>query len=143
MPEGVLFDEADRALIEPHTWYLARGGYPETNLRMGGKFVKCKMHRLLLGPAPAGCVVDHKNRRPLDNRRENLRFVTRQGNAQNTRQPGKSGYRGVHWSKPRQRWQTQVRIGGRSHYLGLYADLTFAATVCSAFRAIHMPDALD
>ena len=42
------------------------------------------MHRFITGPAPEGYEVDHINRNPSDNRRENLRFLTRKANMRNT-----------------------------------------------------------
>jgi hypothetical protein len=57
-----------------------------------------RMHRLITS-APATLEVDHLNGDTLDNRRSNLRVVTRAQNAQNlaTRKNSRSGYRGVHW----------------------------------------------
>lgn len=40
--------------------------------------------RLFHGERPAGLVIDHINRNPMDNRADNLRYVTPQENARNT-----------------------------------------------------------
>ena len=42
------------------------------------------MHKFITGPAPEGYEVDHINRNPSDNRRENLRFLTHRANLRNT-----------------------------------------------------------
>jgi len=41
------------------------------------------MHNFLMGPIPDGLEVDHINRSPWDNRRSNLRLITRSENTQN------------------------------------------------------------
>jgi len=45
--------------------------------------IKLYLHHAVIGKPPKGYVVDHINRNPLDNRRENLRFVTVAENAWN------------------------------------------------------------
>lgn len=53
------------------------------------------LHRLIT-KAPSATEVDHKNRDPKDNRRENLRFCNRVQNTANRRVThGKSGFMGV------------------------------------------------
>lgn len=41
------------------------------------------MHRVIMDPVPEGLQVDHINRNKKDNRRENLRIVTRSENGKN------------------------------------------------------------
>lgn len=53
------------------------------------------LHRAIMN-APTGLDVDHINHDTLDNRRSNLRLATRSQNlANNRREIGRSGYRGV------------------------------------------------
>ena len=68
------------------------------------------LHRWLLKP-PAGMEVDHINKNPLDNRRSNLRIVTRKQNEENggkKRKKTSSKHRGVWFDKPTGRWRAQV-----------------------------------
>lgn len=46
--------------------------------------VKAPIHQMIIGKAPKGKVVDHINRNKLDNRRENLRFITQAENIKNS-----------------------------------------------------------
>lgn len=42
-----------------------------------------RLHTFIIGKPPDGLVIDHINGNGLDNRRENLRFVTPKENARN------------------------------------------------------------
>jgi hypothetical protein len=72
-----------------------------------GQTVTKRLHRLITN-APDGLLVDHRNGNSLDNRRENLRFATRQQNACNSRKQDNcsSKYRGV--SKCRNKWRAAL-----------------------------------
>jgi hypothetical protein len=99
------------------------------------------MHRVLLG-VPPGMVADHINGNGLDNRRENLRVVTKQENGWNRGAPStnKSGHKGVHWDKERQQWMVTAKVpGGTSIYLGRYDRIEDAAAASNAWRAAHYP----
>jgi hypothetical protein len=64
-------------------WYRNDMGYAVRRVRTtDGKKVTIRLHRLVV-TAPPGMVVDHINRKKLDNRRLNLRVVTQRENAQN------------------------------------------------------------
>ena len=65
-----------------------------------------KMHQFIMGKAPDGFVIDHWNGNGLDNRRENLRFITNKQNAQNIakREGLTSKYKGVSYDKKGKIW---------------------------------------
>lgn len=68
--------------------------------------------------------IDHINRDPSDNRICNLRLADRALNNQNRRLQvnNRSGVPGVHWSKRHQKWRAVIKVSGRKHYLGVFAD---------------------
>ena len=65
-----------------------------------------KMHQFIMGKAPEGLVIDHWNGNGLDNRKENLRFITPQQNGQNIdkREGLTSKYKGVCYHKTKKNW---------------------------------------
>lgn len=89
---------------------------------------KQPMHRFVLGLGKAErykIEVDHINRNRLDNRKSNLRIVTRQENMLNKSEykNNTSGIKGVKWNKDRQKWQVQINHNKKRIHLGLYSDL--------------------
>lgn len=77
-----------------------------------GKLRPLLMHRLILNVGE-GEEVDHQNGNPLDNRRENLRVVSRADNLRNRRtfKNNKSGYKGVTYNPKSKKWKVIVNIG--------------------------------
>ena len=85
------------------------------------------MHREL-NKTPEGMETDHINGNTLDNRKSNLRTVTRKQNMANVRStPGVSGLRGVWWHKGTEKWRAAIRVDGRRKSLGLFKDKNDAA----------------
>lgn len=82
--EPVVVDDADVAWLSGWKWkrhvggYACRTGYDASRK----KFTTILMHRLLVDLSE-GLEVDHINRNKLDNRRSNLRAVTRKENCAN------------------------------------------------------------
>lgn len=76
-----------------------------------------------------GEYTDHINRNRLDNRRCNLRKCTLSQNMQNrvVLPNNKAGFKGVHWCGPDKKWQAQIYVGKKRHYLGKYKDKHDAA----------------
>jgi hypothetical protein len=76
--------------------------------------------------APAGLLVDHKNRNPLDNRRENLRLATHTQNQRNkakTTSKTTSRFKGVRYRKDRyrkKRWEAKIFVNGKAILLGYF-----------------------
>jgi len=89
-----LVDEEDYPAVSQYKWSVMRHkGNNYYALRMekiNGRNKVVLMHRFILGKIPEGYEVDHINRNGLDNRRSNLRIVTRQENLANQRNRQKS-----------------------------------------------------
>lgn len=72
--------------------------------------------------------VDHINRDPWDNRRENLRYATAAQQAANTEKCfGKSKFKGVSWDTAREQWRVECWLGGKRQSGGYFDSETDAA----------------
>ena len=82
--------------------------------------------------------VDHRNRKPSDNRWVNLRKCSRIENTYNcgTKNTSKSGIKGVHWHKASNKWQAEINANGKQYYLGVFEDIELAEFVVSEARDI-------
>ena len=122
-----LVDDSDFEWINQWHWYLSDKGYAIREFK--GKPIN--MHRLI-NNTPKGLETDHINRNRIDNRRENLRTVTKSQNATFLRSIGKnntSGRIGVYWRKERKKWRVQISINKKYIYLGHFNDIKEAMTV--------------
>ena len=85
--DKVIIDLDDIEIIKKHKWcrthMASKDGYACS--RINGKIVQ--MHRFIMG-SNNGLEIDHINRNGLDNRKENLRFVTHSQNMMNTKSKG-------------------------------------------------------
>ena len=89
--EFAICDIDDWEYLQQYCW--SRGGTGYAEARVDG--ITTPLHHLILQNCPDGLVRDHINRNKLDNRRCNLRFVTRSENNRNKLVYNKNGYRGV------------------------------------------------
>lgn len=71
----VKLDKEDYEKINSYLWHLDKNGYAQSSIG--------KMHRFIMNAKKGDSIVDHINGDKLDNRKENLRFVTFSQNAQN------------------------------------------------------------
>lgn len=81
-----IIDAEDALTVGTRNWHYRlchTCEYGATIIRVDGKQKTLLLHHFLIGKPPAGLEVDHINRNGLDNRRENLRFVTHLENMRN------------------------------------------------------------
>lgn len=132
----VQVDPEDRHTLDERAWGICmfRGKlYVVGGDWINGRMVQRRFHRVIMS-APSGMQVDHINGNTLDNRRCNLRICTSAENGRNRkpRKGGSSGYKGVCWNKPAQKWQARIMVGGKSISLGYFDDEVEAARAYDA-----------
>lgn len=83
--------------------------------------------------------VDHIDRRPSNNRWDNLRPATRSDNNKNIRinSNNTSGWKGVIWNKRDRKWVAQAKLNGRFRSLGYYTTPEEASDAYEAFARKH------
>lgn len=106
-----LVDDTDYQTVTQYRWHYDKNNYAQRTVRIEGKIRVTRMHVLLLQPQ-AGFETDHVNGDGLDNRRMNLRIVSRQENIRTcaARRGSASGYRGVRFSA-RDGWMARISDG--------------------------------
>ena len=82
--------------------------------------------------------LDHINRDPADNRIANLRLATHAQNIANTQSKRTGRPKGVYWHKQRQRWHSNITVGGKKKHLGLFdTEAEAAAAFARASQEIY------
>ena len=101
------------AHLKEKKWYQNNTGYAarEENNRT------VLMHRLIMEAKP-GQEVDHINGDKLDNRKSNLRFVTRRQNLQNRTWPMKGVSKKSDNTRGPRRWVARITVDGKLKFLG-------------------------
>ena len=131
----VLLDPDDFEKVRHRPWFAARIAgvtYAMSNGRKGEGVRMHAMHRVILGLARGGTVVDHRNMNGLDNRRNNLRPCDRARNGQNRGKAdngSRSRFKGVTVEnlvagKP---YAATIGFGGKTKRLGRYPTEAEAA----------------
>lgn len=114
-------DLADLPRVQEHYWYADFTGQRWYVSSARGKKGKIRLHRFLTN-APRGALVDHKDNDGFNNRRENLRIVTKAQNAQNRHTTNPLGSRNVYRSHAKGLLRVGVSVGGKHHYGGYFPD---------------------
>lgn len=138
----VVVDDEDADLVAESKWrykhacrgksYVVRGAH-----KYGKLYREGALHRLI-AKAEKGQIVDHINGDTLDNRRCNLRIVTRQQNCQNAAKKNAdtcaSRFRGVSIDRRRNKWRAMIMADGKQKFLGGFGtevEAAFAYDVAS------------
>lgn len=121
MPDGNTFyiDKDDFDFVQSNDWhYVNKIEFYLRSTKLG------LMHRLLIN-AKEDEFVDHINRNKLDNRKSNLRIVTKQENMHNKSnyKSNKSGYNGIKWNKNLNKWQVQITRNKKRQHLGVFDNI--------------------
>ena len=111
--EKILLSDEDYNAITIHTWYVNKNGYAERQVQIAGKRKAVYLHYLIIGKPPEGKIVDHINGNKLDNRKENLRFITRQQNQYNRHKD-----RGISFA--RKKWVAYIHHDYKKIHLGSF-----------------------
>jgi AP2 domain len=140
-----IVDAADADWVNQWQWGLETG-YAGRGETRDGRKQTFRLHRELLGLVRGdGVEGDHRNLNKLDNRRKNLRVVSKHQNRQNkpSNRGSSSQYRGVTWNKTLKKWQAYVSPGGKYRHLGLFHSEEDAAQAARKGRAQYLPYSED
>lgn len=116
---GYICDRPWIASVKPHTVY-ATCSLPGS--------LELRLHRVVMD-AKLGELIDHWDGNGLNNRRDNLRRATNQGNSANSKSQRGSGsrFKGVAFHKATGKWEACIRHNGQKQHLGLRATEEEAA----------------
>ena len=126
--EVAIVDDEDYERLKSYRYNINCCGYARRHckdLSIKRGVVSCVfMHRDVLGDPPPNMFVDHINRNRLDNRKANLRFVTRKQNntnrGKNKNKPSTSKYLGVCYDPQRKKWKAQIIHYNQNKFLGRF-----------------------
>ncbi|MFA5396856.1 MAG: AP2 domain-containing protein [Methanogenium sp.] len=124
-----LVDDKDFEFLNQWKWHLSTSGYAVRNIhvRIGiNKYTRCRvwMHRML-NKTPDELFTDHINRNKLDNRKCNLRSVTKSVNSFNRdkNKNNKSGTKGVYFDSWSNKWRAEIKKDGKKFTLGRFISI--------------------
>lgn len=112
----------DADILDSRNWRISSGGYVRSDTSRPQRR-SLHLHRLILERVLGRSLtdaeeVDHINRVPSDNRRENLRLATRGEQMANRRYRNKSGFRGVYL--PQQKYTAAINFGTGKIQIGSF-----------------------
>lgn len=121
------YDKADEELVSQYNWRTPKDGYVKEYSEKvvdGNRIRKVVyMHRVIMN-AQKGEIVDHINGDTTDNRRSNLRIVSKSINALNSPK-----HKGVYFNAKTKRWNARLTQNKKTKSLGGYATEAEAIAV--------------
>ena len=115
-----IIDDKDLDAISKYKWHFSNG-YAKRSALVNGKKKILRMHHMIIS-FHESLMIDHINMNGLDNRRSNLRLVTKSQNMMNsgTRTNSTSGYKGVSWHIYAKKWRAYIVKNYKQINLGLF-----------------------
>ncbi len=134
-------DDADFDWLNQWKWGAERDGnttYAKRYFKINGKSIRFTMHRFIMR-TPKGKVTDHQDHDGLNNQRANLRVCTHSENmmGQKPQSGTTSRFKGVSFSKEKNKFAAQIITGGVKRHLGLFVNEIDAAEAYNS-AAIEM-----
>ncbi len=125
--EPYYFDLEDFNKIKNYCWYKDNDGYIVYKVLHHNAV---QMHRLVTN-CPDDMEVDHIYHINHDNRKSELRIVTKSQNQMNKvlLSNNTSGVKGVYWNKEKEKWHAQITVNNKRINLGYFNILQDAADV--------------
>jgi hypothetical protein len=129
-------DHDDVEKIQNHRWWLSNG-YVHGSVNNK----KVRMSRFLLN-YNGNDVIDHINGIKTDNRKNNLRVISRQQNAMNkgSRNGTTSKYIGVSFYNKIKKWVAEIRVNDKKVYIGSFSDEKEAAKARDVAAKMYFGD---
>lgn len=126
------YDEEDQVVVLGYRWSLnKRGNTFYAIAKTGGRknHKEYKLHRLIMQVVDPNIKVDHIDHNGLNNTRVNLRIVSHSQNMYNSAvsKNNKTGYKGVHFHKKRNKYVAIISCSGNAEHLGLFNSASEAA----------------
>jgi len=128
-----LVDKKDFIVINKWKWFYSKGYAARSQYISLGKYKYTTkvifLHRVILN-TPKGLFTDHINGNKLDNRRQNLRIVTKSQNGQNKKKTNivtSSKFKGVTWFKRDRIWRAGIKVNKKFYHIGYFKNERHAA----------------
>lgn len=130
--EEFYFDLEDYEKIKKYTWNIADGYVVSDSYKATTRF-----HRLIMNCDDRKFDIDHINHNTTDNRKSNLRIVTRSQNQMNTilRKNNTSGVKGV--IRQNNKWTASIQINKSRKHLGTFENFEEAVKVRKEAEKIY------
>ena len=107
----IIIDKTDIKKINKYKWHLMKG-YAATMINKKNVY----LHQLILNKKEK-YITDHINNNRLDNRKQNLRFVTYSQNNMN-----KKGVKGIYFNINAKKWIARITINKKNIFLGYFIN---------------------
>jgi hypothetical protein len=138
--EIILVDDEDFEYLNQYKWHLKNNKhlfYSRARIGIRGNKKIILMHRLIMN-AQKGQMIDHIDGNGLNNQRSNLRFCTYNENNKNRKSETgtTSKYLGVYLAEGKY-WTAQIRINGKTTYLGVFKTEIEAAIIYNKAAIIY------